>query len=231
MELHRAAAYLRLVELLAERRQGTAGDPELAEALQHALAACRRAEALLSSRPGPVPDVGPEGQSPAVWLTALRRRGEELTKLHRPGRLGESSAAQSEPVPAFLPLTDRGVPVRWRGQPARSERPPAPVVQSAAEGRRQEALVASELLLAALLCVWILSHLSRLATLLRRLWPEQVLLIAFLGWEWLGPSLVGVVLVALAVTARVLLLASWLGGLVRARSPVAVTASGHAPVP
>jgi hypothetical protein len=81
--------------------------------------------------------------------------------------------------------------------------------------------LAAELLFGLLLAVWILSHLTRLAGWLRRLWPEQLLLLAALGWQALGPSLVGVLLVAVALAGRLLALALWLRDRLR-RPEVAV---------
>jgi hypothetical protein len=226
-ELERAAALLRLVTLLAERAQGRAGAAAGGQlpAVWKRFAACRRrAEGALLADPAAGSGVGPGGRRLADWLRELRRQEAALARKHGLSRV--RAEAERHPGPdggrALTPLGDRGTPASWRTGPG--DAPPAVALQPAAARARRAGLVASEFLLGLLLAVWILSHLPRLAGWLRRLWPEQLLLLALLGWEALGPSLVGAVLILVALAARLVLLAWWLHELLH--RPRAVPAAG-----
>jgi hypothetical protein len=215
LELERAAAQLRLAELLAERRRdraGLAAGAPLPAVLQRFAWYCRRAEGALLADPGASAERGPDGRGLADWLRGLRRREEALARKH-----GLARARAVGPPPAedatLAPLGERGTPAFWRTGPG--DGPPAFALQALTARQAQERLVATELLLGLLLGVWILSHLTRLAGWLRRLWPEQLFLLALLGWQEFGPSLVGALLVAVALGGRLLALGRWLQALFR----------------
>jgi hypothetical protein len=216
LDLERADVQLRLSRLLAEHsrdRAGQSAEGPLRAARQRFAAYARRAEAELLA-PGQSPDRLHDGQSLSEWLRELRKENERLARLH--GIRQEEGGSRKEepsglvllPPAGFLPGGERGTPVYWRTQG--NDRPPSVQVVPLASLRTQEALAATEVLGVLLLGIWILGHLPRLALWLRRLWPEQLLVLALVGWHVLGPSLVGVCLAALALGGRLLTLLWWL---------------------
>jgi hypothetical protein len=232
-ELERASAQLQLLKLLAARRQ--AGD-EL-EAAQQELAArarflghCRRAEADLLADGRANDERGPLGQTLPAWLEELRRQARHIAGPREPKQASapaELSTKQGQASLALLSLEERGTPVGWRTGPG--ERPPAPRLLPLGAVETRDAVLATELLVAFLLGLWILSHLPRVAAGLRRLWPEQLLLLALLGWQAFGPSLVGAVLVLLALAARFLATGRWLHARMgQQTAAAALSASGNA---
>jgi hypothetical protein len=219
LNLERAAAQLRLAELLTGKPHGLAGlaTAELTTVLQDFAWYARQAEIEANSDPAAQAEGGPAGQPLLQWLRALRRQAEALARKHGLSRL------RPGPTPLQSRLSAHGLPVCWNTR-AGEEPPVVHLSQTAAQQARQD-MLASELLLGLLLAVWILSHLRRPAGWLRHLWPEQLLLLALLGWYVFGPSLVGVVLLVLALGARILLLARRLPALLR-RPPPAVAPAG-----
>jgi hypothetical protein len=227
LDLERAAAQLRLCELLAEHHRvqlGAEADAHLLAAQQRFAWCCRRAEGRLLEDPRAAAEVGPAGVALPDWLRQLRRRNQDLAQKYGLARL-RGAADKVPPASAAGPLlalaADRGTPTYWRT--ATAERPPVLHLQADAARQAGEALVASELLLGLLVCIWILSHLRRLAGWLCRLWPEQLLLLAVLGWQAFGPSLVGVALVLLALCGRLLALGRWLQGCLHRRDPATLS--------
>jgi hypothetical protein len=95
--------------------------------------------------------------------------------------------------------------------------------------RVREALVSTELLAVALVGVCVLSYLPGAVTWLRRLLPEQLVLLAWLGWQAFGWSPFGLVLFVTGVCARAVLLGSWLARLLRAAPRPAPTGSSFSP--
>jgi hypothetical protein len=114
-------------------------------------------------------------------------------------------------VPAFAPLAARenGLPICWRagGPPADQ-----PLPLTFAPDREQTfAPPATEVMLLAVVVLLLISYVRRGLVLLRTAWPEAILASALLGlWLW-GPSLVGLLLVSVAITLRV----TWLVEAVR----------------
>jgi hypothetical protein len=100
--------------------------------------------------------------------------------------------------------------------------PLAPVKTLAEEGRTLgPALVATAPWLALLALAWAMSLSPFLLSRLRRVWPEQVALLALLGWSLAGPTSLVLSLLAIAVMARGVLLVQWLRWLFRRSVPVA----------
>jgi hypothetical protein len=122
--------------------------------------------------------------------------------------------------PAFFELPERGLPTYWFATV--SGESPQLRLAVLADDRRGEAVLSTELLGVALVGAWIIVSLPGLLVWLWRLLPEQLALLAWLGWYTFGFSLIGGVLLVTAVCARVVLLGSWLGRLfrsTRAESP------------
>jgi hypothetical protein len=193
---------------------------------------CRRAEAELREDFALPAATGPGGLPLPDWLRELRRRNQDLAYKHGLDRLraaAERDPEAGETGPLHALAGASGTPIYW--QTGAADRPPAPRLQADRTRQVAEAVLATELLLGALVFIWIFSHLGRLAGWLRRLWPEQLLLLAVLGWAAFGPSLVGVALVLLAVCGRLLALARWLPGLFRRHAPVAIPVGSGVSVP
>ena len=76
------------------------------------------------------------------------------------------------------------------------------------------------MLLLILVGLGILSCLPRTFAWLQKLWPEQLLLLAWVGWYFFAISAIGLALVVLAISARIILTAAWLQRLIhRTTSP------------
>jgi hypothetical protein len=213
-DLDRAAAELELSAYLAGRQPKRAGsdtDEDLQQAQRRFAWYCRRAEGELIASPQ-----GSDGRL-QQQLQQLRQRDRELVRQHKLSPVAESSAGDGSGSP-FTPLGGRGTPTYWRT--GAGERPPVVTLQALSRRQNREALLATELFLVLLLGIWIVSHLPRLAVWLRRLWPELLLLLAVLGWQVFGPSLLGVALVLVAAAGRLWLLTGWLRGLLRQPPPV-----------
>jgi hypothetical protein len=220
LDLERASAQVRLLELISERRQLNEVGPNLQTQLlaahQRFVRQCRSAEGHLLSTPGAQADQGPKGQKLSVWLQEMRQHAQELTTRYGlpPIRSGVPPSPDSEGRAGWFPSAEElGTPIGWRKSAA--DRPPAAQLQPESAWQTREAVVATELLLCLLLGVWILSHLPRVTGLLRRLWPEQFVLLAVVGWAAFGPSLIGALLVIVAVFARLSIVGLWLGELLR----------------
>jgi hypothetical protein len=222
LDLERARALTDLSVWLAEhRRESSASTAErIVDAQTRFAWYCRRAQGAMLSSPDAAK--GPRGEDLAERLRSLQRANKELAEKHEFAReRAQAERSLAVPESPLAPLSVRGTPVYWLTGAA--DPAPAPQLQALAVRQRREALVATGLLLALLLGVWILAHLRRLVSWLRRLWPEQLLLFALVGWQVFGPSLVGMALVLVALGARLLILAVWLPGLLRPQPRAAST--------
>jgi hypothetical protein len=74
------------------------------------------------------------------------------------------------------------------------------------------AVAGTELLLVVVLGGVLLSYVPLVTLGLRRLWPEMMLLLGLLGSQTFGLSLLGILLIALAVLARLLFLVAAIRG-------------------
>ncbi len=221
-ELARAEAQLRLSALLAERGQAEGGDAVRAALLaaQRRFAwHCRVAAYELALHPDAAAGAGPKGQSLADWLEALRQENARFNRLHLDA---ERQAPADAPTPAPLTLPDRGTPQVYQVAPGQAPR--LRLTPVAEEGLRQ-ALGSSLLLAAVLATIGLLAYLGRVAAVLRQLLPEQLILLAVLGWLVFGGSLVAAVLLLLGVGARLVLLVRALQGLWQRKVPPAPAGS------
>jgi hypothetical protein len=238
VELRRAEAELTLSGVLAEGASSplSSADPRLEASLKRFYRHCRSAERLLTLFPSVVADNGPRGQSLSQWLGELRQQALKLAQTHHFDKLriqaekqaqsmeGTSGAAESTSSgPLLLSLPERGTPSYWRS----SEQDPRFVFRSLQQRQTREALTASVWLLVLVLLVGVLSYFPRVVAWLQAFWPEEVALLAWLGWQAYGFSWIGLVLVIVAGYARVLWLMHWIPGLLHRKPPApAATGSG-----
>jgi len=206
--LHRAEAQLELSRLLGEFLTGKPKlpievDRKLLEAQSRFVWYCRQAE-IQAGRSG----------LPSRTVRDLRQKNAQLmAKLDKDSiRLDAEKklldqGGQREQGETILSLPSEGWPVSWRSP---DQNPPRLVLTQRSEQETHNALVASEVLLLVLVGVGILSCLPRISAWLHKLWPEQLLLLAWLGWYFFDMSAVGLVLMVLAISARIILVATWL---------------------
>ena len=84
--------------------------------------------------------------------------------------------------------------------------------------------------LAFTLAGWLVGYAPRLIALLQALWPEQIALLGYLGWQMLGPHVGFVGLFLLAVAGRVFCLTRWIAGLDgRSTTPSTATQNNLSP--
>jgi len=74
-------------------------------------------------------------------------------------------------------------------------------------------------LLLILVALGILSYFPTILGRLAAFWPEQLVLLAWLGWYFLGGSLVSLAMAVTGVSARLILLAAWVRRLLRRTLP------------
>jgi hypothetical protein len=225
LDAARAEAQYRLSAALADEA-GSSQAALLALAQLRFYQYCRYAEAgrLLSGSTTAAVNV--QGQTLEEWLQSLREKNavlaheqnfEELrAKAERDAAEAASRArlaAGTSELPDLEavglpiygdPLPARGTPLRWRTGPdteaSRLQLTPL------TEVRTKRAAGASLLLAVLLLTVWALTYFPDVLGWVRAFWPEQVALLACVGWQTYGPALPLLVLIALGVTARLLFL-------------------------
>jgi hypothetical protein len=122
---------------------------------------------------------------------------------------------------SLFSLSQEGGSISWSSENGEL---PALTLIPRSEEETQSALIASEVLLLILVGLGILSCLPRTIASLQKLWPEQLLLLAWIGWYFLAISAICLALVVIGVSARIILAATWLQKLIH-RSPSAVPGS------
>jgi hypothetical protein len=210
--VHRALAQMNLSKLLGERLLAGTLSPaglELLQAQQRFFSYCRHADYL----------AGKTGR-PAHWLEKVKKLRRENSD-HARQFAFEKTKIQAEEKTAvpdtagasgLFGLPGDGLPAYWRqNRPA----PPVLALTSRINEQAKQALLASEAFLLVLVAFLALSCFPHLAGRLAVLWPEQLILLGWLGWTSLGASLVGALLVATGVSARFILLAAWVQRLFR----------------
>jgi hypothetical protein len=111
------------------------------------------------------------------------------------------------------PLTQRGTPISWQGRPGTE--PPDLYLTSRESQRTRQSLAVSGQWLGVLMVVWVLSFLPFLLARLRLFWPEQIALVAVIGWHLSGPTLIVLLLLLVAGGGRGILLLRGLRSLLR----------------
>lgn len=191
---------------------------------------CRQAEYLLAGLTEPATDKGPSGQSATDWLRDLHRQNLTLAResgLEKSRVLAEKQPQRPEPSTAEMlwRLPPRGTPVYW--QDKQTEEKMHMHLTPVATQRWWTALLSTELLLIVLLAILLVSHFPRIVTWCHRLAPEQLLVIAVLGWLSLDLSLVGIFFILVAVSARLILFATWLQGRLQQPTPGSTAAMAN----
>jgi len=131
--------------------------------------------------------------------------GEGLPLVKTPGdlKMYHPGAGQRE---TFLAMPQQGTPTYW----AAGAGGQAPRLRLAALATRhvRRTMMASGILLIFLMVIMVFSRFPRLTAWVRKLWPEQLMLIAWLGCEAFGMGPLGVLLFTSGVLCRLAWLAS-----------------------
>jgi hypothetical protein len=194
-ELRRAAALLRLIELLGPRARDsgdTNSNAQMLAARDHFQHCCRRAEYLLALPSRTTPDTGPAGRPLSEWLVELREQAAQLARAYEgeklptedgasrgPRSLEEDEKARTLSAHASALPQEPGLPYYWYGAPGAV--PPRLHLIAWQQSRTRQSWVLSALLIVVLLAMWGLTRLP-VAT-----WPEQLVLLGGLGWLTFGP--------------------------------------------
>jgi hypothetical protein len=234
LALYRAEAQLRISQELS--KQGREATAPLAAAQQRFAAYCRHARHALDMGANRGGVTGPAGQTLADWLNKLQADNRELAQHNgrdalwadaerqaaAGGTIEPDLAADDESVARFTdpsgkagPLSQRGTPISWGAGP--NTPPPTLKLTSRQTQRTRYALAASGQWLGMLTVLWVLSFLPYLLSRLRLFWPEQVALLAVVGWHLAGLTLVVLGLLIVAVGGRLIWLTRRLRRLFRRR--------------
>jgi hypothetical protein len=235
LELHRAEALQKLSALLGSELDGSpesSGKTRLAELQSSFFAHLRRAEYQAALADAGGTDKGSPPRASQVRLQRLLKANEQEAAAHhfepiRADAEKHQDGAADWDVSLFA-LPKRGTPTYWVSGP--SGGPPHVRLAAAAARRVRERLSLSALLLIFLCGLLVLAHLPRVTAWVRSFWPEQLLVLAWLGFTAFGVSPLGVLLVVVGVGARLVLLLAWLHTR-RQRPDAAVAPSGSGALP
>ena len=242
-ELHRAAAWLPLGPLWAERTPGQSASTaasHIQNIQDRFYSTLRQAEHLLA-RTAEGHAAGPRGQSLAEWLEELREQNRQLALEHDFDRIRQRAERRSHvdlapPEAAYSPrlraglLTERGTPTHWVVQPGAGN-PHVGVEPRHRQGYWLEFLLS--LLASGLAALaWRLQHVPGLLDWLHRLWPEELALIGLVAASLsplvsLGAAIMGLSLAARGYLLVVHLKAWW----ARARHVPPASRSAHGSLP
>lgn len=235
-DLHRAEAQYQLSTLLAERLRQNGG-----EALRAQLSAiqeqfyrfCRAAERQSAGHP-PLEEYRrhlqeqnkrlAQSQGWGTIRVQAERRVRESPGAPEPGMVvPAASGAERTPAPAGDLLPHQGTPTYW--ETAETGMVLHGRLVSAQEERTTHALLASVLLVLLVLIAWAVSLFPRVVAWVQVFWPEQLLLVAVLGWWLLGMNWPSLVVGLAALVGRVVVVGGWLLALGRRRTATAAPAA------
>jgi hypothetical protein len=230
----RAQALKRLSALLARHPSDgqaiTASDRSHGTPLLHAqrrfFTYLQQLEFVLNTAPGPDAE---ERKSALIELRLENAQAAQKLGYDAERASAEDSArsAGDPGMPLLWPLADQGLLLSWRTDGTTQ---PGRLQLSATSSRLvRQAAITTELLLVALVFVWILANLAPALRLLRQCWPEQLLALAALGYGAFGFSVLAVVLGLLGVVGRLVLLTAWLQRLFHAPASQSRPASTYNP--
>jgi hypothetical protein len=151
-------------------------------------------------------DSSPRGKRTLAALQQLQKQNEQLLDDRELDHVRRAARARAAETPAEAPPLDQGVPicVLDSAEPLRLQ------LFADSDVFQAERVFASQMVVILFIGLWLLSYASaNVARVLRSCWPEQLAVLAGLGWLILGPSVAGAALFALAVLGRTLLLFIW----------------------
>jgi hypothetical protein len=236
-DLHRAEAQYELSKLLGERRRQNGGDALRAQLLtiqEQFYRFCRAAErrsaghAPLEEYRKTLKERTRQLASAQGW-DAIRAQAERRVQ-DSPGPtepavvLPATSGTDRMPAPAGDLLPHQGTPTYWEAAEKGTDLRVSLV--GANEERTTHALLGSAVLVALVLLAWMISLSPRMVAWVQFFWPEQLLLIAGVGWWFLGMNWPWLVVGLAALIGRVVVVAGWLVALGRRRPATAAPASG-----
>ena len=218
VELRRAEALVKLSSLLAPRKGAIepATKEQITDAQRHFYGHLRRAEYTAA--------VAADDARTAVSARVQQLRKENARLAQQHGFEAIRAAAEKQPWDEagdagelFFALPQQGTP-RYYLASAPGQAPQ--LLLTATDAQQVSATVnASEVLLIVLAGIVLLSYTPRVTAWIRRLWPEQLLLLGCLGCQAFGVSPLGIILVAVGVITRLVLLAGWVQGRWQASGP------------
>ena len=215
LALYRADAQLQISQELIRQQRDSAAPEALAASQQRFAHYCRHAQDALDLGADRGDMTGPQGQDLAGWLQTLKGKNRSLKSEIRNSKT-EASSPDSDfgfRISDFGQLG--GTPMSWRLSP---EGEPLDLRLTSRESQRtRQALAASGQWLGGLVVVWILSLLPFLLARLRLFWPEQIAVLAAVGWHLAGLTSVVLLLLVAAVCGRVFLVMRSLRELFRKR--------------
>jgi hypothetical protein len=160
--------------------------------------------------------IGPDGQTLTTWWHSLRDENLALAKKHPFNKVRQNAetrdgtAASPTNHPTATPVVERpegGVPVSWLARG--SESAPSPRLEPITDRESRSARVSSAQWLLGVLLIASVGLSASLRRTARWLWPEQLAVLAILGWYLAGATLVVLALAGVALAARTTLVGMW----------------------
>jgi hypothetical protein len=237
LALYRAEAQLRICQDLNREGEGDPTSAALAAAQHRFALYCRHARHALDLGANRGGVTGPDGKMTlSEWLDRLQadnralagENGFETVRVDAERRADagqpvelQTDTEDEEAQPVALAggrcdgLRHGGTPISWHSR-AGAE-PPVVQLTSLESQQTRRTLAASGQWLGVLMVVWILSFVPFLLPRLRLFWPEQIALLAVVGWDLAGLTLVVLLLLLAAVVGRCVLLVRGLRSFFRRR--------------
>jgi len=218
LELHLADAQSKLSVLLAERKDAAApaSQAQMIQAQKAFFNYLRRAEYQIDLAADASSNLESAPGQSSMRVQQLRKDNARLAREHGFEKLRMEAEKHPEPDAGtggdkFLALPRQGTPTYWVAD-ARGQAPSLHLTATATR-QVQRTMMASEIFLIFLAGIVLLSNWPRVTGWIRKLWPEQLMLVAWLGCEAFGLSPLGVLLFVAGGLCRL----AWLANVVQRR--------------
>jgi hypothetical protein len=230
-DLERADAMLDLSRELSAATPDKTTASALARAQEQFYRSCSHAQEGFS-----LPEGQQDGAALAARLAALKDTAVQLAKTGRFEAVRAEAERQANTAPAattqdrglwILPdapefVSGTGTPTIWLVTDNSAD---AQVHLVSFRGQQMQRSLAISLLIGLLgLIAWLVTYSPRLVAILQALWPEQLAVLGYIGWQTFGPHLGFVVVFLLAAAGRIICLALWAS---RLAAPAATSSAGN----
>jgi hypothetical protein len=230
-DLERADAMLDLSRELSAATTDKTTASALARAQEQFYRSCSHAQEGFS-----LPEGQQDGAALAARLAALKDTAVQLAKTGRFEAVRAEAERQANTAPAattqdrglwILPdapefVSGTGTPTIWLVTDNSAD---AQVHLVSFRGQQMQRSLAISLLIGLLgLIAWLVTYSPRLVAILQALWPEQLAVLGYIGWQTFGPHLGFVVVFLLAAAGRIICLALWAS---RLAAPAATSSAGN----